>query len=165
MAKTLIGSFAKQSDVDTALEDLRDHGYTPEQISFVVKEKEKVREKTVGTSQNLASGAVSGAVAGGVLAGLAGLLVGLGAIAVPGIGALFIGGPLAATLGLSGVVAAGGLLGGLVGLGLPEETARVYEQQIKEGGAVLAVPVDDDEQEEVRELFNKHNGDHVHLIS
>lgn len=32
MAQTLIGAFAKQTDVDAAIEDLRDYGYTFEQI-------------------------------------------------------------------------------------------------------------------------------------
>lgn len=81
---------------------------------------------------NIAEGAASGIITGGVLGGLAGLLVGVGVLALPGIGALFVAGPLAAVLGLAGTAATtvsgaligslvGGIVGALVGLGLAEE--------------------------------------------
>lgn len=46
---------------------------------------------------------------------------------------------------LSGVAAAaaGGLVGGLVGLGIPEYEAKAYEERIKKGGFLMAVHVDD----------------------
>lgn len=42
---------------------------------------------------------------------------------------------------------------------------QIYEQQIKEGGAVLAVPVEDDEEAEVRQLFTKHKAAHLKVIA
>jgi hypothetical protein len=72
-------------------------------------------------------GAATGAVSGGVLGGILGLLAGIGALAIPGIGAVVAAGPLAAALVGAGVGAAtGGLVGALVGLGIPKDEAENY---------------------------------------
>ena len=57
--------------------------------------------------QNLAEGTYTG----GALGGIAGLLAGVGALLIPGIGPIVAAGPIAATL--TGVVG-GGLAGGLI---------------------------------------------------
>ena len=89
-----------------------------------------------------------GATTGGVLGALGGLLVGLGALAIPGIGPVLAAGPLVAALGpivggtATGTVigaGAGAVAGALVGLGIPEDEARVYEQRFQEGGILVTV--------------------------
>lgn len=177
MGKMVIGRFDSQDTADVAVDKLMDHGYTSDQISFLVKENKKVVEKTLPASQKVADSAATGAVSGGLVGGLTGLLVGVGALTIPGIGALFIGGPLAAALGLTGAAAtavsaatsgvvAGGLVGGLVGLGMPEQVAREYEESVKDGGVVLAVPVDDDrgQTNEVTDIFTTNGANQVKTI-
>ena len=73
-----------------------------------------------------------------------GWLVGIGAIAIPGIGPLVAAGPVFAALAGAGAGgAAGGLVGGLVGAGIPEIEAKRYAGRIREGGYLVSVHCDD----------------------
>ena len=79
---------------------------------------------------------------------MAGLLIGIGALAVPGIGPVLAAGPLAGALGtaLAGAgigAAAGGLVGALAGLGVPEEHAEYYAEGVRRGGTLVSVQTDD----------------------
>ena len=89
-------------------------------------------------------GTATGAAAGGVVGGTLGLLAGIGALAIPGLGPVIAAGPIMALLagaGAGGVV--GGLVGALVGMGIPEYEAKRYEGRIKEGGILMSVHCDD----------------------
>lgn len=174
MANLVLGVFSEKSSAEDALQELEAHGYNPKDISIVMKDTNESRAVD-DTGTNLAEGAVSGAATGGLIGGLAGLLIGVGAIAVPGIGALLIGGPLAAALGLTGAAAttvsgavtgalAGGLVGALVGLGVPEEEAREYEERIKSGAILIAVPQKTEKTDEVREILEEHGADKIRSV-
>lgn len=77
---------------------------------------------------------------GGGGGGVIGLLAGVGALAIPGIGPIIADGALASTLAGAGIgAAAGGLLGALVGMGIPEEDARYFERGFREGGVLVTV--------------------------
>jgi YHS domain-containing protein len=72
-----------------------------------------------------------------------GWLVGIGALAIPGLGPFIAAGPLMAALagvGVGGTV--GGIAGALVGMGIPEHEAKRYEVRVKEGGILLSVHSD-----------------------
>jgi site-specific DNA-cytosine methylase len=82
---------------------------------------------------------------------LGGLLIGLSAALIPGIGPVLAAGPLAAALGglagagvgaLAGGVA-GGLLGVLGSMGVPEERARLYTEAVRRGGVLVTVHAED----------------------
>ena len=82
-------------------------------------------------------------MAGGAIGGTLGLLAGIGALAIPGLGPFIAAGPIMATLagiGSGGVI--GGIVGALVGMGIPEYEAKRYEGRIKEGGILLSVHCD-----------------------
>ena len=176
MTKTIFGIFDNRGNAEGALSELEDAGFRVKDISIIMKdssEAQKIREVTPGTT--LGEGAAEGATTGAVLGGLAGLLIGIGAIAIPGIGGLLIAGPLAATLGLTGAAAttvsgavtgalAGGILGALVRLGIPENRAREYETSIKAGGILLAVPAEEREESEVREILEDHHAANVDAV-
>ena len=172
MARTVIGVFADKPAAESAVSELESAGYNPKDISIVMRSTDG-GTVTQDAGGDVASGAVSGATTGGVIGGLAGLLIGIGALTIPGIGALLIGGPIAAALGLGGAAAttvsgavtgalAGGLVGALVNLGIPEEEARVYEQRIKEGAILVAVPTRDGEKEnEAKDILQSHGADQI----
>jgi uncharacterized membrane protein len=68
------------------------------------------------------------------------LLGAAAALTVPGFGPLVAAGILASALGGAVIGAAtGGLVGALVQLGLPEEEARFYEEQLRAGHPVVTV--------------------------
>jgi tetrahydromethanopterin S-methyltransferase subunit C len=94
-----------------------------------------------------------------VIGGTLGLLAGIGALAIPGVGPFIAAGPIMgalAGLGVGGAV--GGLIGALVGMGIPEYEAKRYEGHIKAGGVLLSVHCDtSDEITRAKDLL-KHTG-------
>jgi hypothetical protein len=69
--------------------------------------------------------------------------VGIGALAIPGLGPFIAAGPIMAALagaGVGGTV--GGITGALVGMGIPEFEAKRYEGLVKGGGILLSVHSD-----------------------
>ena len=79
----------------------------------------------------------SGAATGGVLGGALGWVVGIGALAIPGVGPFIAAGPIMAALGGAALGAAtGGIAGSLIGLGIPELEAKQYETRVKGGKRV-----------------------------
>jgi uncharacterized membrane protein len=174
--KMVLGVFEEQDNAESAINRLQDDGFNPKDISIVMKDKDLARDVAANTGANVAAGAASGATTGGILGGIAGLLIGIGAITVPGIGALLIGGPIAAALGLTGAAAttvsgaltgalAGGLVGALVSLGVPEHEAREYEERIKEGGILVAVPTDNYDQDRARQILEAEGATQIRSVS
>ena len=90
------------------------------------------------------AGGKRGAVLGGVLGGGAGLLAGIGALAIPGVGPVVAAGWLVATLAGAGIGAAsGGLVGSLTGAGVNRDEAHVYAEGVKRGGSLVTVRADE----------------------
>src|SRR6478609_8432050 len=102
MKKTIFGLFDDRPNVEEAIDKFRLEGFDAKNISIVMKDKEKADDLGKNTGFNVAGGAVSGAATGAIVGGIAGLLAG---IAIPGLGAFLIGGPIAAALGLGGAAA------------------------------------------------------------
>jgi hypothetical protein len=79
-----------------------------------------------------------------MVGGVLGWLAAIGLLAVPGIGPLLAAGPILAALAGAGAVGiAGGIVGALVGFGMPEYEAKRYEGRVKHGGILLSVHCDD----------------------
>lgn len=171
MNTTFLALFHNKEDADKAIDQLKDRGVDPEEISIIMREKRESSD----TGKTVGGGIAAGATTGGVVGAIAGLLVGIGAIAIPGIGALFIAGPLAASLGLTGAAAttlsgaltgalAGGLVGGLIALGIPEDEARIYEENIKSGAILVAVPTSSLSDTEIRDILQENHADQIRPI-
>lgn len=174
MANVVLGVFSDQDEAISAIDELKTAGYDPKEMSLLMKDKSKAEDVAEETGADVAEGATEGATTGAILGGLAGLLA---ATVIPGLGAFFIGGPIAAALGLGGAAAstvsgavtgaaAGGLLGALTeAFGLSEDEARVYESRVNEGGILVAVPAKSAEGEDVRDIMNSHGADNVKTVS
>lgn len=173
MKKVVLGIFSDRTQAESAFHELEEIGHNPKDISIVMKDRKEAQELANDTGTDVAGGALSGATTGGALGALAGFLVGTGVL--PGLGALLIGGPIAVALGLTGAAAAtvsgaatgalaGGLVGALMSFGLTEDDARVYEEGIKAGGILVAVPVHESQEEEVREVLEENGADKVRAI-
>jgi hypothetical protein len=82
--------------------------------------------------------------AGAAVGGVVGWLVGIGALAIPGVGPLVVARPIAAALAGAGAAdATDGLVGGLIGMGIPEVEAKRYAGRIRDGGYLISVHRDD----------------------
>ncbi|WP_371371203.1 general stress protein [Sporomusa aerivorans] len=130
--KSVIGVFDSRESAEQAVNSLRTQGFTTEEINIVSKNQKKQRQQG---SDYFEDDITDGALTGGTLGGIGGLLLGAGALAIPGVGPIVAAGPIAAAL--SGAVA-GGIAGGLIDWGIPAEAGRRYEQHVAEGG-ILAV--------------------------
>lgn len=172
----ILGVFGDSNNAERAISDLERLGYDPKDLSIVMKDRDEARHVADATGATVAEGAASGATTGGIIGALAGLLVGIGAISIPGIGAVLIGGPLAAALGLSGAAAttvsgaatgvlAGGLIGALTGLGVPDRDARIYEESIKSGGVLIAVPSEGRDANDAMDVMDKYGAQQVRTIN
>jgi hypothetical protein len=85
------------------------------------------------------------------------LLAGIGALAIPGLGPFIAAGPIMAALS-GGAIGAGvgGLTGALVGLGIPEYEAKRYEGKVKEGGILISVHSENnDETNRAKDIFKE----------
>ncbi|MCW5852089.1 MAG: general stress protein, partial [Anaerolineae bacterium] len=152
--RTVVGLFETRDQARQAVSALRNAGFMADDISVVMRDRSEAQQmaQDVGAGDATAAGVVGG----GLLGGLAGLLVGIGALAIPGIGPLIAAGPLAATLagGAIGAVT-GGLLGALVDAGVPEDEARYYQSGVERGGILLSVRVPDNREREARQILQQ----------
>ena len=104
-----------------------------------------------------ATGAGTGASIGTILGGGAGLLAGIGALAIPGVGPVVAAGWLIATLtGAGAGAAAGGLLGSLTGAGVSDDHAHVYAEGVRRGSTLVTVRADDSRAAEAESIMNRH---------
>ncbi len=137
------GLYRDQPHVEEAVEALKNGGFRNTDISVLLPEnlgsKDLAHEKHTKAPEGAATGAGSGALLGGAL----GWLVGIGALAIPGIGPFLAAGPIVAALAGVGMVGAlGGIAGALVGAGMPEYEAKRFEGRIKHGGILLSIHCD-----------------------
>lgn len=140
------GLFDDEDTLSRAVEALRAAGFRGEDISALLPDRQATKtfahEKHTKAPEGAAIGATAGVVGGGAL----GLLLGLGMIAIPGLGAFLAAGPIMGALAGAGAGGAvGTLAGALVGMGLPEYEAKRYESFINKGGMLLSVHADDRE--------------------
>ncbi len=132
--ETIVGLFRDRDSAQCAVENLRGLGLGDDQIGFAMRDQENIatNQSDDKTGSNAAGGAVAGGVLGAILGAAAALLI-------PGIGPVIAGGILAAALGGAAVGAiAGGLIGALTSMGVPEEEARYYDQEFQAGNIVVS---------------------------
>jgi hypothetical protein len=139
----VFGIFTTVASADNATDSLVKSGFSASAISALLPEN--LGNRAIGTEKatKAPEGATAGAGTGAVLGGALGLLAGIGALAIPGVGPLIAAGPIMAALAGVGVGGAvGGFAGALIGLGIPEYEAKRYEGRIAKGGILLSVHCD-----------------------
>jgi hypothetical protein len=138
------GIYPDRVSFDKALESLRAANFRNSDISAILPDRDHTtrdlaHEINTKAPEGIATGAGAGAAVGGIL----GWLIGVGALAIPGIGPLVAAGPIVAALAGAGAAGAtGGLVGGLIGAGIPEVEAKRYAGRIREGAYLISVHCD-----------------------
>jgi uncharacterized membrane protein len=156
--KKIVGIFQTEQEAIKAIEDLKRHGYSSDDISVVAKNREGLDNVSEETGTKAPEGLATGAATGGVLGGVGGLLLGIGALAIPGIGPFIAAGPIVATLTGAAVGAgAGGLVGGLIGLGIPEDEASRYNEYVNNGNILVLVDSHAERNRDVYDTFRSYN--------
>jgi hypothetical protein len=135
--RTVVGLFRNRGDAEQAISDLKDAGFTRDQVGIAIKDRGEQRELADTTDTSPAAGAAAGAVTGGLVGGIIGLL---GSLLLPGLGPIVVGGVLESVLvGAGAGAATGGIIGALVGLGVSEQDARHFDTGFREGGTLVTV--------------------------
>jgi hypothetical protein len=139
----VFGIYRTVEDAERAVDSLVHNGFPSNAISALLPNQDSTLDFAHEKHTKAPEGTATGATTGGVLGGALGLMVGIGALAIPGLGPFIAAGPIMTTLagvGVGGTV--GGLVGALVGLGVPEYEAKRYEGRLKEGGVLVSVHCD-----------------------
>ena len=159
---TVIGVFENRTQVDHAIDSLRRAGFRDNQIGVVARNEDGEVTTTHPASGGTYAeeGAVAGALAG---AGIGGL-VGLGVVAgvIPVIGPAIAAGTLGTILlNAAGGAAIASVAGALIGMGIPEEDAEYYENELK-GGRYLVTVDDANRQPEVWAIMQREGAYNRH---
>lgn len=134
--QTIIGVFESRDRAENAVNTLRQKGFTSEEINIVSKKRQE-DDTTQGETYD--DDIVDGTLTGGTLGGIGGLLMGAGALLLPGIGPILAVGPITAAVG--GAIA-GGIAGGLIDWGIPAEASHRYEQEVAHGSILAIIRTD-----------------------
>src|ERR1700747_274848 len=163
MAKAVFGLVDSETQAERIVDNLKTAGFSNNDISVLFPDKAGTRDFAHEKATKAPEGAATGAGTGGVVGGVLGWLVGIGSLAIPGVGPFIAAGPIMAALAGAGVGAAvGGLTGALVGMGIPEYEAKRYEGKIKEGNILISVHTNDSkERERAQELFEKGGAEDI----
>jgi len=139
----VFGIYKTSAQAEHAVDRLLAAGFANGDISVLLPDQQSSKEFAHEKNTKAPEGTAVGVTAGGAIGGTLGLLAGLGALAIPGVGPLIAAGPIMGALAGLGVgSAAGGLVGALVGMGIPEYEAKRYEGSVKAGGVLLSVHCD-----------------------
>ena len=137
------GIYNHRSEAESAVDRLVAAGFRNEDISVLLQDNVGTKDFAHQKETKAPEGTTAGVLTGGAIGGTLGLLAGIGALAIPGVGPLIAAGPIMGTLaGLGSGGLVGGVIGALVGMGIPEYEAKRYEGRIKEGGILLSVHSD-----------------------
>jgi hypothetical protein len=161
--KSVFGIYPTRSSVESGISALRQAGFSSSDVSILLPENIGPRELTTEKETKAPEGATVGATSGVVIGGALGWLVGIGALAIPGLGPFIAAGPIMAALAGAGVVGAvGGVTGALVGLGIPEYEAKRYEGRLEKGGILVSVHCDtSNEIKRAKELMEQTGAEDI----
>lgn len=159
----VFGLFDDRASLERAIDGLQVAGFNAMDISALLPDAKGTAELAHEKHTKAPEGALAGAATGGVIGGTLGLLVGLGALAIPGLGPFIAAGPIMATLAGAGAGGAvGTLTGALIGMGIPEYEAKRYEGFVNGGGSLLSVHADDKEwADRARKVMDAHGAKNV----
>lgn len=166
MTNAVFGTAESEDVARHIVDDLKNRGIVPENISALFPEKSTSQNFAEEQNTKMPEGASTGAGVGGLLGGSLGWLVGIGSLAIPGLGPFVAAGPIMAALsGAAAGAAVGGLTGALIGLGIPEHEVKRYEEKIGEGAILLSVQASSAaEAEQVKEIFERDGARDVAVV-
>jgi hypothetical protein len=145
--KAVLGFVSTRAQAESIVSDLQRHGFGTNDISALFPDTQGTRDFAHEKNTKAPEGAVAGVTAGGAIGGTLGLLAGIGALAIPGLGPFIAAGPIMAALsGAAAGAAVGGVTGALIGMGIPEVEAKMYEGKLREGNILLSIHVEDGDE-------------------
>lgn len=156
MKKAVMCIVQTEAQAESIVSNLQSVGFSNNDISVLFPNKRGSKDFAHEHNTKAPEGAVAGASTGGLLGGTLGLLAGIGALAIPGLGPFIAAGPIMAALsGAAAGATVGGVTGALVGMGIPEIEAKQYEGKIRGGNLLISVHTESSEERERAEKVFK----------
>lgn len=156
MKKAVMCIVPTRVQAETIVGQLQQVGFAASDISVLFPDQQGTKDFAHEHNTKAPEGAIAGVGAGGVVGGTIGLLAGLGALAIPGLGPFIAAGPLLAALsGAAAGATVGGVTGALVGMGIPEIEAKKYEGKLRSGNLLVAVHTENSDQQKRAEQVYK----------
>ena len=159
----VFGIYKSAAEAERGADALISAGFPNGDISVLMPDVQSTKEFAHEKNTKAPEGATTGVISGGAIGGTLGLLAGIGALAIPGLGPFIAAGPIMATLAGAGAGGAvGGIVGALVGMGIPEFEAKRYEGRVKNGGVLLSVHCDSsDEVSRAKDVLKRTGADDI----
>lgn len=144
MKNSVLCVASNEKQADKIVDKLKAAGFSKDDVSVLYPDRTAVGGYAAKERHTKApEGATVGAGTGAVLGGTLGWLAGVGSLAIPGVGPFIAAGPIMGALSGAAVAGTvGGIAGGLVGLGIPEYEAKLYEGRVREGAVFVSVHSD-----------------------
>jgi hypothetical protein len=163
MSKSVFGIATTHGQAERIVQQLQGQGFATSEISVLMPDTGGTRDVGHVKATKAPEGATTGAATGGVI----GLLAGIGALAIPGVGPFIAAGPIMAALSGAAVGAAtGGVVGGLIGLGIPEIEAKRYDEKLRKGNYLIAVHTDESEDvDRAKDIFKTVGAEDISTVS
>src|SRR5258708_2084306 len=117
----VFGIYTSSAQAERAVDQIIAAGFSNDDISVLLPDTQSSKEFAHEKNTKAPEGTTTGVTAGGAVGGTLGLLAGIGALAIPGVGPLIAAGPIVSSLaglGVGGAVCR--LIGSLGGMGIPE---------------------------------------------
>lgn len=159
MKTTVSALFDNRDDAVRAVRALTDNGVMRDDISIVASDAAGAYTEYHDRDIDIpADDTLEGAASGALIGGVGGLLVGLAALAIPGIGPIVAAGPIAAAIAGAGIGAAtGGIIGALIDLGVDEDYAGYYAEGVRRGGTLVTAYTDESMADEVAGILDDYD--------
>jgi hypothetical protein len=156
-----------RSQAETIVDNLKTAGFRNTEISVLFADKSGTRDFSHEQNTKMPEGVTTGGIAGMGVGAALGWLAGIGSLAIPGVGPFIAAGPIMAALGGAAVVgAAGGLIGGLVGMGIPEYEAKLYDGKIQGGNSLTSVHTENSDQvDTVKDIYKRAGAEDINSTS
>lgn len=165
--KSVYAIAVSDSQVNQIVDSLNRAGFATDDISVLFPDKDTSHEFSHEKNTKAPEAGLTGAASGGVVGGSLGLLAGVGALAIPGVGPLIAAGPLLAALsGAAAGATLGGVTGALIGLGIPEIEAKRYKNRIEKGNILISVIANtSDEVSKAKKILKNANAEDISVTS
>jgi stress response protein YsnF len=158
---TIVATYRTIEEAQKVVNDLVNAGIDRDNISLVTSNADNRHQHLTNRTDVTDDDDVSageGALVGGVAGGLLGAALGLGALAIPGIGPVLAFGPLIGGLiGAGAGAVTGGLTASLIDMGVDETDAHSYAEAVRRGYTLVTVHAPDEHTDEARAIMSRYN--------
>jgi len=163
MKHAVYGIVQTRAQAESIVSGLRSAGFTGNDISVLFPDKGGTQDFAHEKSTKAPEGATTGGVAGMGIGAALGWLAGIGSLAIPGAGPFIAAGPIMAALGGAAVGGAtGGLGGALVGMGIPEYEAKLYDGKVRGGNVLVSVHAENgDQQKRAKDILENAGAEDI----